>query len=474
MMVKDTKERPGKMVMAFRISLRTKKLVGKISLWLFLLSLSLPLIAQPSAEDPGSKLDAYLEIQTKLGRFSGVVLISQNGKIIFEKAYGLANYELNAPLRVRSKFRIGSLTKSFTAAAILQLAEKGALRLEDPLARFFPDYPNGEKITIHHLLTHTSGIPNFTSLPEYAKFKLNPATLSQTISLFRQLPLQFEPGTKFAYSNSGYILLTAIIEKVAGKTYADYLRENIFLPLNMLDTSYDDLNAVIKYRALGYSLKDGEMVNAPYIDMSVPAGAGGLLSTVEDLFAWDQALRTDRLLSSSSREKMFTPFLQNYGYGWEITEVDGKKIAQHSGGIEGFVSHFTRFLTEDACLIILSNFDFAPLSQVKQDLMAIRAGKPIVWPRERKAIHLAPEIFDRYCGDYEIAPNLILHVSRENNRFWAQVAGQRRIEILPESETRFFGRFIEAEAVFILDQEGKVSELVIYQAGKETRARKIK
>lgn len=462
------------MIMALGFSFLSKKRLHLINLLPFLLVWPFSLLPQPSLEELASKADAYLQIQTRLGRFSGAVLISQSGKIILAKAYGLANYELKAPLHVRSKFRIGSLTKSFTAAAILQLAEKGALRLEDPLARFLPDYPEGEKITIHHLLTHTSGIANFTNLPEYAKFKLNPATPSQTIGLFRQLPLQFEPGAKFAYSNSGYILLTAVIEKVSGRRYADYLRENIFLPLNMLDTAYDDSDAVIKHRALGYSLKDGEMINAPYIDMTVPAGAGGLLSTVEDLFAWDQVLRTDRLLSPLSRQKMFTPYRQSYGYGWEITEVDGKKVARHSGGIEGFSSHFTRFLNENACLIILSNFDFAPLHQVREDLLALASGKPIFWPKERKATPLEPERLGLYCGDYEIAPNLTLHISQGNNRLWLQIAGEPRIEILAESKTRFFGRLIEVQVVFSLDEEGKVIELLIYRDGKEIRAKKIR
>jgi len=430
--------------------------------------------AQPSAKEIASQAEAYLRLQNELGRFSGAVLIGFKGQIIFEKAYGLANYELQVPLTVRSKFRIGSLTKALTAAAILQLAEKGLLRLEDPIARFWPDYPSGEKITLHHLLTHTSGIPNFTSLPEYQKFKLNPTTLSRTMELFQKLPLQFEPGSRFAYSNSNYILLTAVIEKVTGRSYADYMREKIFLPLNMLDTGYDDLNSIIKHRALGYSLRDGDLINAPYIDMTVPAGAGGLLSTVEDLFAWDQALRSERLLTAASKQKMFTPFLGNYGYGWEIKPFQGKLVAQHSGGIEGFASFFGRWLDDDLCLILLSNFDFAPLSQFKDDLTAIIFGQPVNWPKLKKAISLPPEIFDRYCGDYEFAPNLFLRLSREGNRYFSQVPGQRRMEILAASETNFFGRLVEAELTFVLDAKGKVVEVVLKQGGKELRGKKVR
>ncbi len=244
---------------------------------LFLGLVSPFLSSQPAAEEIAAKADAYFQLQNKLNRFSGAVLIALKGKPVLSKGYGLANYELQVPITVRTKFRLGSLTKAFTAAAVLQLEEKGLLQLEDPLSRFFPDYPSAEKIKIHHLLTHTSGIPSFTSLKEYSRFKLNATTPLKTIEFFKPQPLSFEPGTNFAYSNSGYILLTAIIEKVSGRSYADYLRENIFLPLNLLDTTYDDPNLIIRHRALGYSQRDGEIINAPYIDMTVPAGAGGLL-----------------------------------------------------------------------------------------------------------------------------------------------------------------------------------------------------
>ncbi|MCX7974558.1 MAG: serine hydrolase [Candidatus Aminicenantes bacterium] len=446
---------------------------GFIFFYLFLIAFFI-LIAQPLPKEIALKATDYFRIQSELGRFSGAVLIGYKGKIIFEKGFGLANYELNVPIASRTKFRLGSLTKSFTATAILQLAERGLLNLNDLVSKYLPDYPQGDKITIHHLLTHASGIPNFTALPAYPKFKLNPTTLNRTIGLFRQLPLEFEPGTKFRYSNSNYILLTAIIEKVSGQNYADYLRENIFLPLNMLETGYDDPNSIIKYRARGYSLKDGEVINAPYIDMTVPAGAGGLLSTVGDLFAWDQGLRSDQILKAASREKMFTPYLENYGYGWVIKKINGRLVAQHSGSIEGFVSQMIRFLDDDLCLIILSNFDFAPIGQFTNDMLSLLFGKPINWPKERKAISISAEIFNRYCGEYEVAPNITIKIFQEKSRFWSQVSGQPKMEILPESETKFFVRLIEAEITFILDSEGKTTALVLNQGGKDHLAKKIR
>lgn len=431
------------------------------------------LLAQLAIEEVAAKANDYFRIQSELGRFSGAVLIGYKGKIVFERGYGLANYELKVPITPRTKFRLGSLTKAFTAAAILQLAEKDLLHVDDPISKYLPEYPSGEKITLHHLLTHTSGIPDLTALPEYPKFKLDPTTLNRTIDLFRFRPLEFEPGTKFHYSNSNYILLTAIIEKVSGRNYSDYLRESIFLPLNMLDTCYDDPNRIIKYRARGYSLKDGELINAPHIDMTVPAGAGGLLSTIEDLFAWDQGLRSDRILSPTSKAKMFTPYIEDYGYGWVIKKFNHHLIAQHSGGIEGFVSQMVRFLDEDLCLIILINFDFAPLDQFTHDMLSLLLGQPFAWPKERKAIVLSPEIFNGYIGEYELAPHLLVKIFLEKGRFWAQVSGQPKMEILPESETKFFGRFVEMEINFILDSTGKSTALCLSQGGKNYVARKV-
>lgn len=342
---------------------------------IFSIAILLILFSSALAQDIGRKADEYLRENLKLERFSGSVLIAQKGQVLLSKGYGMANLELNIPNTPQTVFRLGSVTKQFTAMAILQLEERKVLNVADPVEKFLPGYPQGARITIHHLLTHTAGIPNFTFFPEYQKAKLQPSPPLKTIALFREKPLEFAPGEKFNYSNSGYILLTAIIVKASEKPYEQFLKENIFNPLKMENTGYDNSSRVVKNRSRGYSRRNDKIVNAPFIDMSIPAGAGGLYSTVEDLYLWDRSLTTDKLIGRPALERMFTAFLNNYGYGWEVTSQFGRKRLSHGGGIEGYSANFSRYPDDDVCIIVLSNYDFAPTAEIRDNLAAIVFGE---------------------------------------------------------------------------------------------------
>jgi CubicO group peptidase (beta-lactamase class C family) len=350
---------------------------------LSLIALIAALTASAQDREIVRKADEYLGAQVKLGRFSGSVLVARKGEVLYKKSFGMANIELNAPNTPQTKFRIGSITEQFTAMAVLILEEQKKLNTSDSAGKYLPGYPNGDKITIHHLLTHTSGIPSFTEFPEYAKAKFLPSPVAKTIELFKAEPLEFQPGERFKYSNSGYVLLTAIIEKASGMTYEQFIQERIFGPLGMQDSGYDHNSTVLKNRALGYSQSDGRLVNAPYIDMSVPSGAGALYSTVEDLYLWDRALYTEKLVGKSSLEKIFSPFKEDYGYGWVIKPVEGRKRIWHNGGIEGFLAEISRFPDSEVCIIILSNFDFAPTGRIRNDLAAIVFGDAYELPGNR-------------------------------------------------------------------------------------------
>ncbi len=253
------------------------------------------LLAAPAlASDFAGKADEAVQAYVKKGEFSGAVLVAKDGAPLVSKGYGLANRELDVPNTPRTKFRLGSITKMFTAMAILHLEEQGKLAVTDPVCKHVPDCPPAwAKITIHHLLTHTSGIPNFTSLPDYPKTMAAPSAVNQTVARFRDRPLDFDPGEKFRYSNSGYVLLGQVIEKVAIESYGAVLKRTIFEPLGMKDTGYDSGAEIIPRRASGYSRQAERFRNAMYIDMSIPHAAGGLYSTVEDLLIWDQALDTE-------------------------------------------------------------------------------------------------------------------------------------------------------------------------------------
>jgi CubicO group peptidase (beta-lactamase class C family) len=427
------------------------------------------------AQDIAAKVDEYINAQMKLGNFSGSILIAQGDKILVSKGYGMANLELDVSNTPQTKFRLGSVTKQFTSMAIMQLQEKGLLNVNDPIKKYISDYPNGDKITIHHLLTHTSGIPNLTDFPDFTETMMIPSPVEKTIERFKNKPLEFEPGEKFSYSNSGYVLLGYLVEKISGKSYESFLNENIFQPLNMTNSGYDHNSTILKNRASGYSLGKDGLINAPYIDMSLPIGGGALYSTVEDLYLWDRALYTEKLVSKASLEKMFTPFKEDYGYGWAITELFNRKRVSHSGGINGFSCNISRYVNDDVCVIVLSNIEHAPVGQMAKDLAAIVFGEKYELPQERVAIQVDPNIYDAYVGEYQVDTTLILNITKEDNRLFAQAigTGQPTFEIFPESETKFFLKVVDAQITFVKDEKGTITELILHQMG-DHHAKKIK
>jgi len=440
-----------------------------------LLLLSVSILGSPGAtQDIESKVDEYINPYLKMGTFSGSVLIARKGIILLSKGYGMANYENDVPNTLQTKFRLGSVTKQFTATSIMQLQEKGLLNVDDPISKYLQDYPNGEKITLHHLLTHTSGIPNFTSFPEYQETMMLPSPVEKTIERFKYKPLEFTPGEKFKYSNSGYILLGYIIEKVSGKSYEDYLKENIFQPLNMMDTGYDHHRPLIKHRASGYVLGTNGLVNAVYIDMSTPYAAGGLYSTVEDLYLWDQALYTEKLVSRNSLDEMFTPFKGGYGYGWFIIKAFNRQLITHGGMVNGFYAYISRYVDDKVCIIVLSNIESAPVDKISLDLAAIVFGEKHEVPEIRTSIKVDPKIYDAYVGEYEFTPNFIITVTKEDNHLFAQATGQSKFEIYPESEVKFYLKMADTQITFIKNYKGEVTQLVLHQYGRDYPAKKIK
>jgi CubicO group peptidase (beta-lactamase class C family) len=312
------------------------------------------------------KEDAHIRSEAATHFFRGAVLVGIDGKIVFEKAYGLGDEEWGADNTVHTKFRIASLSKQFTAACILLLQERGRLKVNDPISRYLDGLPAAwQAITVHQLLTHTSGISNYTSSPEFAKISRTGATPQQMIALVAAKRLDFTPGTNWSYSNTGYILLGMIVEKTSGQSYADFLKTNILEPLGMRDSGYDRAKDILKERASGYQLVDGHIANADLFDMSVPFSAGGIYSTVEDMYRWNEALaEAGKLLSADSLKQMFTEYPeaahegQHYGYGVVISRLKfGRLLYYHGGGVEGFSSSIQRYPNNRVCIVVLSNFD---------------------------------------------------------------------------------------------------------------------
>ena len=448
-----------------------------LSLSLFVSGSAQTAVVTVSNQEVSAKVDEYMHALVAAKGYGGAVLVARDGKAIAARGYGLANAELNVPNTAQTKFRIGSLTKQFTAAAILLLQERGKLNVRDGVCKYLAstDCPAAwQAITLHHLLTHTSGIPNITALPDWEAKKTLPATPAQSLARFRDLPLEFKPGEQFKYSNSNYLLLGLMVEKASDASYEAFMKENVFAPLKMADTGLDHTAQILKNRAAGYS-RDGEtLINASYVEMNIPFAAGAMYSTVEDLLRWDQALYGESFLSRKSLDAMFTPEKNGYAYGIGVGTINNRRLIAHSGGIEGFSSHISRFPDQRATVIVLMNNDEAAASLVAKDLAAILFGEEYEVPKIRRQAAVDPKIYDAYAGQYEIAPGFILTVTREGNKLMAQATGQPSAELFPESETKFFLRVVDAQITFEKDAAGRVTGLILHQGGRNIPAKKIK
>jgi CubicO group peptidase (beta-lactamase class C family) len=532
---------------------------------------------KPAEEkDLGAAIDELVKKTYKPGEPGAAVLVVKDGKTILRKGYGMANMELGVAIEPDMIFRLGSITKQFTAVATLMLAEQGKLSISDEITKYLPDYPTrGHKITIEHLLTHTSGIKSYTSIPEWRPQWRKDVSLKEMIDLFKDKPMDFAPGERWSYNNSGYVLLGAIIEKVSGQSYQDFIEKNIFAPLGMKHSFYDNTQRIIPRRVAGYSRRGASYVNAEYLSMSWPHAAGSLMSSVDDLALWDAALYTGKLVKQESLKRAWTPYVLSdgkptkYGYGWAVVSFEGHRIIQHGGGINGFTTDAVRLPDHRVFIAILTNRDtgtaglghkiamlavgssyedpvaiklpagaldkyvgvyklndkqdavvtkegetlllqhpqagrveILPISEteffvktfpsirvgfvkkagsitglvmrtnIAPDEEATKTDKPLPAPKE--AVKVDPAIYDGYAGEYELAPGFTITIMREGDKLMSQATGQAKIELFPESKTRFFAKVVNAQIEFSVDSAGKATGLTLYQGGQQMPAKKIK
>jgi CubicO group peptidase (beta-lactamase class C family) len=348
-----------------------------------------------AAQDKAAKIDEFVGLYHRTQDFDGTVLVSEKGRIIFKKGFGLANREWDLPLTPEAKFRLGSITKQFTSMLIMQLVEQKKIDLQGKLSSYLPYYRKdvGEKVTVHHLLTHTSGIPSYTrDFERVREAYRDPYPVDEFVKKYCSDDLEFEPGSQYRYNNSGYFILGAIIEAVTGKPYAEVLQGKILDPVGMKNTGYDRPVPIIKNRASGYTVTFDGYENAEYLNMSLPYAAGALYSTVEDLYLWDQALYTDKLLSRDMKEIMFAPHVAagggaHYAYGWVVSKrtfpgtKEEVKIIAHGGGINGFSTFIERLPEDRSLVVILSNTPGASLGAISEGIIAILYGKTYTPPK---------------------------------------------------------------------------------------------
>lgn len=447
------------------------------------LSLTLTSVAQTPAasnQDVTLKINEYMDALVKAGWFNGSILVARNGTVMASKGYGMANFELDVPNTPQTKFRLGSITKPFTAMAIMLLQERGKLSEQDSVCKYLPECPAAwQAITLRHLLSHTSGLAKHDKADAYLKTAMLPMTLPQLIDSFKNKPMDFNPGEKFDYNNNGYILLGNVIEKVSGQSYEAFVRDNIFKPLKMMDSGYDNHDPIIKNRAAGYRRDGATLVNAAYIDQSQPFSAGALYSTTEDLLRLDQALYENKFLSQKSLDAMFTPVLGNYGYGWFINKQINRLAIFHPGGVPGSSAMITRYPEDKLLIVMLSNLENSRIIRASSDLAAIVFGEKYDVPKVRTAVSINTKVLEPYAGDYEDRPGRVTRILVANGMLKLQLAANAsgQIEPIPmsaESETEFFDPVNDTQVVFVKNANGQVTEMILRINGREFHAKKIK
>jgi CubicO group peptidase (beta-lactamase class C family) len=425
-------------------------------------SFGLILAKGQSPERPAAEFDRIISSEFKAQEPGGVVLVTRKGEVVYKKAFGMANVELDVPMKDEMVFNIGSITKQFTAVAVLQLAERGKLSLTDDMTKYLPDYPaGGRKITVENLLTHTAGIPD--SAPEAVaslQGRKDLVSLQEIISTFKNRPLDFAPGTRWSYSNNGYMLLGAIIEKVSGLSYPAYLEKNIFKPAGMTRTLFGDDQLLIKNRAASYvySRAESRFLNARNDKVETAYSAGAIQSTAEDLFKWNQALNSHRLINKESLEKAQTEYKlldgrgTHYGYGWFVGNIQGSPLVEHGGNMGGFMSHAIYLPREDLFVVVLYNFRAARLPEfLAGDLAALAIGKPF----NIRETALDENLLKTYAGVYE-EEGVERLITVENGKLFYQRVGANKMNMKPYARDKFFFENIAVVAEFKRDADDKI------------------
>jgi CubicO group peptidase (beta-lactamase class C family) len=399
------------------------------------------------------QIEQYLDAYTKLWAYSGSIAAVKEGEVIFSKAYGHANIEHNVKNTTETKYKLWSITKQFTAAAILLLEERGLLKVEDTLDKYFPELNFNSQITIHHLLTHTSGILNYSSLPDsHRTFQRLNHEKSELMQLFASKPLDFKPGTHWNYCNSGYYILGMLIEKLSGRSYSEFLIENISSPLGMLNTGVDDERTIILNKAAGYYLNGNDLIHCNYVNMNLMLSSGGMYSTVGDLLKWDQALRSDKLLCKESIEKMNTAYKNDYGYGVGIHMNGARKVIHHSGSCEGFLTEIHRYVDDDFAVVVLSNYGFTAVNKLCKVIAAIAFGDGFETPLKPEAYQLSEETLQSYLGIYE-EEGFKLELKKRNENLSLIIDDEYTLPVYPIADDTLHHTWIDEDYTFTKDAE---------------------
>lgn len=416
-------------------------------------------------------MDAVVQRRVAAHEFSGAVLVAQRGMPLFDRAYGLANHEWEIANTPATRFRIGSITKQFTAVSILLLEERGKLKLTDRVSQHVPDTPAAwSKITLLHLLTHSSGLTNVTELPEFMLWKNSPATVTQMVARFSDLPLDFEPGSRPRYSNSNYLVLGLIVERLSGQRYGEFLREHVLDPLGLEDSGLDSNLTILPRRATGYGYRNGQYLNAPYSDMSVPHGAGAMYSTTHDLWRWAEGVYVDKLLTPASRARMLAPAMDGYALGVRVYEQRGRKVIEHGGAIAGFSSALRYYPDDGVTVVVLSNLGRSITAELSSELSSVLFDGAGDASAAVPKVNLPAATLQSYSGVYTVSPDRFFTIRFADGKLTARMGRQEQShELVADSDTLFYLKPIDGQIEFARDAAGKVAEIVVHQKGRIIR-----
>lgn len=408
-----------------------------------------------------SEIDKYMKAAVEHERFTGSILVARDGKPILSRGYGLANIEHDIPNTPKTVFRLASVTKQFTAASIMMLQERGRLNVSDPFCKYLTDCPAlWQPITIKQLLTMTHGIPNVTSI-ELGALRAFPVGWDQWMEATGKKPLEFKPGEKFMYLGAGYTLLGLIIERISGRTYGEFLQENIFDPLGMKQSGHEDPSRILKGHATGYRQLPGDPItNLPYREMIRMYASGGVYSTPEDLLLWDQALYTEKLLSKKSIDEMYVPDKEMlpgkaYASGVWVSTKHGRREIAHGGNATGFITYTARYPSDRVAIIVLSNNEKGSSGKISGVMSSIVFGSPYEMAYERKAVSVHPGILDKYVGEYTFQyPKTTIVITQENGKLFQKRGAEAKQEMFAESDTKFFLKTEDIQLTFSRDANG--------------------
>ncbi len=407
-----------------------------------------------NAQDLTTHLNPLFEKEYPADGPGATVLVAKNGKILYRNAFGMANLELKVTMKPEHVLELGSITKQITGVAILMLMEDGKLSLEDPISKYMPDYPRGKDIKIHHLLNHTSGIKSYTDMQNFQKLARTDMTPLELIAVFKDEPMEFSPGEKYKYNNSAYIILGHLVEQISGISYEDFIKKNIFTPIGMKNSYYGSKSNLIPNRASGYQPTENGFKNADYLSMTLPFAAGSLMSNVDDMLLWNQAIHNNLLITEKSKQLAFKNYTLNdgtpiyYGYGWAVNEMSGSPTLEHGGGIFGYTTYGAYAPKENIYVIVLTNTNGKDPGNISLKALAVALGRPLSEP-----VALKIEDLKQWTGAYRF-DDVVRFISLKEGSLYSQREGGQPIKLIPLGKDNF--RFEDSFTTYaFLTENGK-------------------